>query len=155
MLFRNQNSRKNLCVIAALTAAIAVTATTAICAPASFGSSRLRATFWETDPIIFAVPTTVTPDSQMNCGVEFSVAPTLADPAALKSSPARAAVSDTKHVTIYSDPPGVVSYSGTVTGSSATISATVSATAAPGPVTVYIETDGSAPISASTTVVSN
>ena len=151
MLLRNQNRRKAISAVAAMTAAIAATA--AICAPASFGSSRLRAAFWESDPIIFAVPTTVTPDSTVNCGVAFADNPTPSDPAALKHANNNSAASDTKHVTVYSNPPGVISYSGTVTGSSAMIPVTVSPTAAPGPVTVYIQTEGSEPISATTTVV--
>ena len=151
MLLRNQNRRKAISVVAAMTAAIAATAT--ICAPASFGSSRLRAAFWDTDPIIFAVPTTVTPGSEVNCSVAFSDTET-PTPVGMKSAP-KAATSETKNVTIYSDPPGVIAYSGTVTGSSATVSATVSPAAALGPVTVYVQTDGSDPISTSTTVVSN
>ena len=88
-----------------MTAAIAATIT--ICAPASFGSSRLRAAFWESEPIIFAVPTTVTPGTEISCSVAFSDTATPSDPIALKNTATKAAT-DTKNVTIYSDPPGVI-----------------------------------------------
>lgn len=43
---------------------------------------------------------------------------------------------------VYSDPPGVVTYDGPVTGTTATIEATTTTPATSGNVVVYLETDG-------------
>jgi len=50
------------------------------------------------------------------------------------------------YINIYSDPPGAVSYSGTVTSAAATVAAATSSQAS-GTVTVYLETDGEVVVS--------
>lgn len=150
MMFRTQKIRKNFTVIATVTAAAALTAT--IFAPAGFGSHP-RIALWETQPVIFAIPSSTSPGQDLNCAVAFAEE-TQPEPARPSDAAFKAATSGGKHVTVYSDPVGVVSYSGTVSGSSAVLPAHVSADAAPGPVTVFIETDGSSTVSATTTVTS-
>ena len=49
-------------------------------------------------------------------------------------------------VTIYSDPPGAVTYSGDVNSSSATVFAETSSDAPSGPIAVYVETDGASTV---------
>jgi hypothetical protein len=152
MMFRTLKTRKNVAILSTLTAVLALSAT--IFAPAGFGS-RPRIALWDDQPIILAVPPTVAPGETLNCAVDFEDATTdPVDPNTLRTA-TKAATSESKNVTVYSDPPGVVSYSGTVDGSSAVIPAAVAHDATPGPVTVYVETDGSTAVSATTTVVNH
>ena len=47
------------------------------------------------------------------------------------------------NITVYSDPPGVVSYQGTVSEADGVVTLSTDPAAEPGPVTVYLTTDGS------------
>ena len=147
MMSRTQKVRRNIHIAATVTAVTALAAT--IFAPAGFGRGFSTAAFWETTPVIVGVPPTTAPGQNLNCAVAFESEPKPANPAGVSAG---AAASDTNNVTVYSDPPGAVSYSGTVTGSNAVIPAHVAADAAPGVVTIFIQTDGSSPASATTTV---
>ncbi|MES2459436.1 MAG: hypothetical protein V4671_02545, partial [Armatimonadota bacterium] len=108
---------------------------------------------WDDDPVVLAVPPTVGPGENLDCIIEFSEhGPETAEP---ETAVLSAASVDSRNVTVYSDPPGVISYSGTITGSSAVIPASVSSSATPGPVTVYVQSGDSDPISSHTMVVGN
>lgn len=135
MMSRTPKVRRNTNALAAFGAIAALSAT--IFAPAGFGRSISSAAFWDDIPVIIEVPAVVSPGQDIPCTVTFEAQPETAN---------------AKNVTVYSDPPGAVSYSGTVTGSSAVIPAHVSANAAPGIVTIFIQTDNSSPSTATTTV---
>jgi hypothetical protein len=53
-------------------------------------------------------------------------------------------------ITVYSDPPGAVQYTGNLDSSSGTINATTSSFVPNGPVTVYLETDGATVVATTT-----
>jgi hypothetical protein len=131
------------------TAITTITLAATIFAPAGFGSGLREVGLWNDEPIVLAVPPIVAPGDTLDCAIQFEEK--MAEP----EEPVElgTAANDAKHVTVYSDPPGVIYYSGTVTGSSAVISANVSPAAEPGPVTVYVQSGTSDPISTSTTVV--
>jgi hypothetical protein len=59
------------------------------------------------------------------------------------------------NITITSDPPGVVYYSGTLTSTTDTVIATTNSTATPGPVTVYLQVQGSSAAASDTTAVAD
>jgi hypothetical protein len=147
MMSRTQKVRRNISAVATITAVAALAAT--IFAPAGFGRGLSSAALWEEGPVIKYVPAVVNPGQDLYCAVALEAQPESADPLGADVVAAEGAP---KNVTIYSDPPGAVSYSGTVTGSNVVIPAHVAADAAPGVVTIFIQTDNSSPATATTTV---
>jgi hypothetical protein len=87
-----------------------------------------------TDPISLNTPTTFEAGATINCQVAVSGVPS--------------------SIHIYSDPPGVVSYSGTISGTTATVPVQTNPDATSGDVTVYLSTGGSQVV-ADTAVVEN
>jgi len=113
--FRRQSRRTALFATAGTCLVLLTTALS------SSGSSRRG--LYEYQPVLLQVPGTITPGQPAACTVELTGAPAT--------------------ITIYSDPPGVVSYQGTVSSTTETVQAATDANAAAGSVTVYVKTDGS------------
>jgi hypothetical protein len=116
---RRTNARRIVAVAAAL--ATFVAAPFAL-AHRAIGGQR------PTDVIDLAVPEPIQPGQTLDCTVSFASG--------------TGATNEPTHVVIYSEPAGVVSYEGDVTGSTVTVPATTSGSAPSGSVTVYATTDG-------------
>ncbi len=98
---------------------------------AGSSSGTARYGLYEFEPIFLQVAGTITLGQPAACTVELTGAPAT--------------------ITIYSDPPGVVSYQGTVSSATQTVQAATNANAAAGSVTVYVKTDGTQIVMSSTT----
>jgi hypothetical protein len=82
------------------------------------------------EPIHLAANSTFTPGQPLSCSVQLTSGPS--------------------QVTIYSQPLGAVSFNGSVSSSTATVSAATSSTAT-GTITLYVKTDGAQTCSTMTT----
>lgn len=101
---------------------------------AATGASVVRGLGFH-EPIIITGPKTFAPGDPLPCNVTLDGGP--------------------EQITIYSDPPGAVSFTGALNGATGTVQASTSASTTPGTVTVYLITDGATVVSTTTNAAVN